>query len=380
MKKEVWIRADEGDWEQKKSRITSSLESGVSCVVVLPEDVQKTKELGDIRVASFFSGESTGADIEIVGKLGEGDGTLPLSADLGDSKDFDTIAQLRRNKKTVAGFAVIHDKAHEKFASALGGVCDYLIAIGTDWKVIPLENMIASLQEEDVKIISGVRDTEEAKLALETLEHGAAGVLLDTDNHDMITKTVRIAEEAASGTVELEAATVTKVEQVGMGDRVCVDTCNLMVKGEGMLVGCGSGGMFLVHSESEDSPYVASRPFRVNAGAVHAYVRIGEKTRYLCELEAGDEVSVVDAEGNQRKAIVGRVKIERRPLMLIEARTADGQTVKNILQNAETIKLVTDGGKPVAVTALKEGDKVMVHIEESGRHFGMKVEETIIEK
>jgi 3-dehydroquinate synthase II len=77
---------------------------------------------------------------------------------------------------------------------------------------------------------------------------------------------------------------------------------------------------------------------------------------------------------------VGRVKIERRPLMLIEARTADGQTVKNILQNAETIKLVTDGGKPVAVTALKEGDKVMVHIEESGRHFGMKVEETIIEK
>lgn len=380
MKKEVWIRADEGDWEKKKHRITSGLEAGVSCVVVMPEDIEKTKELGDIRVASFVSGEPTDADIDIVGKGGEGDGTLALPTDLSNSKDFDTIAQLRREKRSVAGFAIIHDKAHEKFASSLGGVCDYLIAIGTDWKVIPLENLIASLQEESVKIISGVKDAEEARLALETLEHGAAGVLLDTDNSDTIRQTVKIAEEAAAERVELEVATVTKVEPVGMGDRVCVDTCSLMGKGEGMLVGCGSGGMFLVHSESEDSPYVASRPFRVNAGAVHAYVQTGEKTRYLSELEAGDEVAVVDAEGRQRKVIVGRVKIERRPLMLIEAQTASGQTVKNILQNAETIKLVSKEGNPVSVAKIKEGDEVLVHVEESGRHFGMKVEETIIEK
>jgi 3-dehydroquinate synthase II len=73
-----------------------------------------------------------------------------------------------------------------------------------------------------------------------------------------------------------------------MGDRVCVDTCNLMISGEGMLVGSQSCGLFLVNSEADEvHPYVASRPFRVNAGAVHAYVLVGEKTKYLCELEAG---------------------------------------------------------------------------------------------
>jgi len=76
---------------------------------------------------------------------------------------------------------------------------------------------------------------------------------------------------------------------------VCVDTASLMVPGEGMLIGSQSNGLFLVHSESEESPYVAARPFRVNAGAVHAYIRVGEKTRYLSELSAGDDVLVIDS-------------------------------------------------------------------------------------
>jgi 3-dehydroquinate synthase class II len=60
-----------------------------------------------------------------------------------------------------------------------------------------------------------------------------------------------------------------------------------------------------------------------------------------------DEVSIINAAGEQRKGIVGRVKIERRPLMLVEA-DLKGKIVKTILQNAETIKLVTKGGKPCA--------------------------------
>ena len=59
-----------------------------------------------------------------------------------------------------------------------------------------------------------------------------------------------------------------------MGDRVCVDTCANMGLGEGMLVGNSSGGLFLVHAESLENPYVAPRPFRVNAGPVHAYIRV----------------------------------------------------------------------------------------------------------
>ncbi|NYT19535.1 MAG: 3-dehydroquinate synthase II, partial [Methanosarcinales archaeon] len=144
-------------------------------------------------------------------------------------------------------------------------------------------------------------------------------------------------------------------------------------------VGSQASGMFLVHSESEESPYVASRPFRVNAGAVHAYVKVGDKTRYLSELKSGDNVTIVDAHGNQRAGIVGRVKIERRPLMLVEAEV-EGNIIKNILQNAETIKLVDTNGEPISIAELKPGDEVMVHYEGGARHFGMKVEETIIEK
>lgn len=54
---------------------------------------------------------------------------------------------------------------------------------------------------------------------------------------------------------------------------------------------------------------------------MHAYVAIpGGKTCYLSELQAGKEVIVVDQSGLQRTAIVGRVKIESRPLILIEAK------------------------------------------------------------
>ena len=77
-----------------------------------------------------------------------------------------------------------------------------------------------------------------------------------------------------------------------MGDRVCVDTCTQMEPGQGMLVGNTTEGFLLVHSESIENPYVAARPFRVNAGAVHAYALCpGGRTRYLSELKAGDEVA-----------------------------------------------------------------------------------------
>ncbi|MDL5502110.1 MAG: 3-dehydroquinate synthase II, partial [Candidatus Methanoperedens sp.] len=186
-----------------------------------------------------------------------------------------------------------------------------LVVIGTDWKVIPLENLIAGLQKLDVEIIAGVQNAEEAKLALETLEHGSDGVLLDTDNLSEIKKVTAVRDRSGMENIPLVKATVTKVKPVGMGDRVCVDTASLMVLGEGMLIGSQSNGLFLVHSESEESPYVAARPFRVNAGAVHAYIRVGEKTRYLSELASGDDVLIVDSQGETRHAVVGRVKIER---------------------------------------------------------------------
>ncbi|MCE8422756.1 MAG: 3-dehydroquinate synthase II [Candidatus Methanoperedens sp.] len=377
MKKEksVWIKADLGTWDANKSLVTTGLESGADFILLNENDVKKVKELGNIKTAAM----GCEADIIVIGKNSEGDGTKKLPSDFSNSGDIKEAQRLSGEGKNVAGYVVIKNKKYEQFAAELGRSCDYLLVIGTDWKVIPLENLIAGLQKLDVEIIAGVQNAEEAKLALLTLEHGSDGVLLETDNLSEIKKVIAIRDRSGMEKIPLVKATVTKVRSVGMGDRVCVDTASLMVVGEGMLIGSQSNGLFLVHSESEESPYVAARPFRVNAGAVHAYIRVGEKTRYLSELSSGDDVLILNSSGETRPAVIGRVKIERRPLMLVEAEV-EGTRIKTLLQNAETIKLVGVDGKPLPVTALKEGDEVLVYFEAAARHFGIKIEETIIEK
>ncbi len=371
----AWIMAEGKVWDIKKQFITTALESGIEYVVDF-SDVDKIKKLGNLHLVSDIDD----VDIVMVGRDSEGDGTISIPEDVSKSKDLEKVSNLKRNGKTVAAYVEISSKKHEELASKLGKVAEYLILLGKDWTVIPLENIIAELQGEDVKIIAAVNNFDEAKLALETLEYGTDGVLLVPDDISQVKKVSELVETIDSESYELVPATITRVEPVGSGDRVCVDTCSIMNVGEGMLVGSYSKGLFLVHSESLESEYVASRPFRVNAGPVHAYVMTpGNKTRYLSEIETGDEVLTVDKNGNTKNTVVGRVKIEKRPLMLVEAEY-DGFTIRTLLQNAETIRLVQDNGNPLSVAILKIGDKVMVYLDKSARHFGMAIEETIIEK
>ncbi len=371
----AWVMAEGNVWDKKKQFITTALESGMDHIVDFT-DVDNIRRLGNVKIIS----DAEGSDIVMVGRNSEGDGTLKIPDDLSESKDLVAVKRLKRMDKKVSAYVEITSKKHEQLAALLGKDADYLILMGRDWKVIPLENLIADLQKEKVKIIAAVADYDEAKLALETMEHGTDGILLCPHEINQIKKVAELIEKIQSESYQMKAAKITKVEPVGIGDRVCVDTCSMMQLGEGMLVGSYSQGLFLVHSESMESEYVASRPFRVNAGPVHAYVMTpGNKTKYLSELETGDEVLTVDQEGNTKVAVVGRVKIEKRPLMLIEAEY-DGVILRTLLQNAETIRLVTEDGNPVSVANLKVGDNVMIYLDPNARHFGMAIEETIIEK
>ncbi|MBC8521520.1 MAG: 3-dehydroquinate synthase II [Methanomicrobia archaeon] len=384
--KEIWIKADAdvGTWEEKKSRITTGLESGADGVLVEGEDVAKVRELGRIKIAVFAAESEEGeeADIVVYGKGSEGDGTKPIPEEISESNVLGALKGIFGSKIN-AGYVEIRGKEYERFAVDIADYCNYVIVIGKDWKIIPLENIIAELQHKEAKVIAGVQSAEEARTAFETLEYGADGVLIDTDDVSEIKRAVEIRDESKMGKTPLSTARITNVEELEMGDRVCVDTCSLMTLGEGMLVGSQSFALFLVHSESEESPYVAARPFRVNAGAVYAYVLVGEKTRYLSELTSGDDVLIVNAEGSARKGVIGRVKIEKRPLMLVEAEVETGGGEKRkcsvILQNAETIKLMGKK-KPISVVDLKAGDEVLVHVTETARHFGIAVEEAVIEK
>jgi 3-dehydroquinate synthase II len=296
-------------------------------------------------------------------------------------ESFDTaeVAKRKREGKKTALRIAIKGKEDENLAveaAELG--LDYVIIDCRDWRVIPLENIIAKTRGK-TRLIAQVSTAEDARLVLETLELGTDGVLLRTADAAELARAVA-ALKRENAKIRLTTATITAVKQIGTGARVCVDTCDLMQQGEGILVGSQSAGLFLVEAEVHENPYVLARPFRVNAGSLPLYTLASmQNTRYLSELRAGDEVLIVDREGNVRTTNVGRAKIEFRPLMLIEAE-AHGKQIKAILQNAETIRLVTPtSSKPV--TELKVGDEVLVHTAASGgRHFGISVpEEKVIE-
>ena len=297
-------------------------------------------------------------------------------------KSFDAkaITQLKQNGKKVALRISIKGKEDENTAVKAAELSiDYIIINCLDWRVIPLENLIARTRGKS-KLVVEVSNAEEAKLVLETLELGTDGVLMKTSDADELMKSVALVKKGAPK-IKLVSAKVTAIKQISTGARVCVDTCDLMALGEGMLVGVQAAGLFLVEAEVHENPYVQSRPFRVNAGSLSMYT-LGslQNTRYLSELKAGDEVLIVDRKGKVRSTSVGRVKIELRPLILVEAEV-EGKKIKIILQNAETIRLVTvRGSKPV--TELKVGDDVLAHLATSrGRHFGVAVpDETVIER
>ena len=252
------------------------------------------------------------------------------------------------------------------------------VVLARGWEVIPVENLLA----QSDSVLAEAATLDEARLAAGILERGVAGIVVSREAVADL-KSIVSQCKLAQGHEELQPAVITRVESVGLGHRVCADTLSILRKGQGMLVGNSSAFTFLVHAETERNEYVAARPFRVNAGAVHAYVRLpGDKTTYLGEFKAGQEVLIVDANGETSLATLGRVKIEVRPMLLVEAQVTTEDGVKTgavFLQNAETIRLTTPGGEPVSVVSLKPGDTVLCRLDEAGRHFGMRIREDIRE-
>lgn len=252
------------------------------------------------------------------------------------------------------------------------------VVLARGWEVIPVENLLA----QSDSVLAEAATLDEARLAAGILERGVAGIVVSREAVADL-KTIVSQCKLAQGHEELQPAVITRVESVGLGHRVCADTLSILRKGQGMLVGNSSAFTFLVHAETERNEYVAARPFRVNAGAVHAYVRLpGDKTTYLGEFKAGQEVLIVDANGETSLATLGRVKIEVRPMLLVEAQVTTEDGVKTgavFLQNAETIRLTPPGGEPVSVVGLKPGDTVLCRLDEAGRHFGMRIREDIRE-
>lgn len=315
-----------------KNSVTLALESGVDGLIVPEANVEAVRSLARCNV---WAAEET-----------------PVVKIAAKADEEDVLERIRRGERVV---------------------------LASGWEVIPVENLLAQTKN----VLAEAENLDQARLACGILECGVAGIVLPPEALGEIKEIVRQCK-LAQGHEDLIAARVTRIEPVGLGHRVCVDTLSLLRRGQGMLVGNSSAFTFLVHAETEHNEYVASRPFRVNAGAVHAYVRLPhDRTTYLGELRAGQEALMVDANGDTSLAAIGRVKIEVRPMLLIEAEASpEGGSIHKgaiFLQNAETIRLTRPDGSPVSVVTLKPGDEVLCRLDQAGRHFGMRIAEEIQE-
>lgn len=328
----LWARVIPWD----KEIAVAALESGVETLWIPDGCTGRAQELGRVRTVCAEGDFREGRDFRVTGMEGKQDETAILSSP-GETM---------------------------------------WVVFPRDREVIPLENLVAWRR----KILVAARTPEEVALYRGILERGVHGVVLIADSSAGMRLLASAARREPEKTALVEGI-VAEILPLGIGDRVCVDTCTLIEGNRGMLVGNSSAGMFLVCAENIPNPYVLPRPFRVNAGGVHSYCRLpGGRTAYLSELAAGSEVLLVGETGEGETASVGRVKVERRPLLLVRAKTPSGAVHSVILQNAETIRLVGPGGAAVSVAKLAEGDAVLLAEEAAGRHFGVAVEETIHEK
>ena len=284
-----------------------------------------------------------------------------------------------KGKKVGRRFNVSSNKDIENILDSAKKGLDFVIIEVKDWKIIPLENIIAKLHKMHTKIFSIARNAKEARKMFSILDVGVDGVIFNTGSMNEVREALVY---LGSKSFELSTAKILEIQEVGDGERVCVDTASMLNRGEGMLIGSRANFLFLVHNESVGSSFTSPRPFRVNAGAVHCYTLAPDgTTKYLSELETGVEILVLDSKGNARRAAIGRCKIEKRPMLMIKAKVGD-EIGGIIAQDAETIRFVKSNGKLVSVTHLKKGDSVLVHSKPAtGRHFGMEVsDEYILEK
>ncbi|MFQ6011480.1 MAG: 3-dehydroquinate synthase II [Nitrososphaerales archaeon] len=302
---------------------------------------------------------------------------------LADILVTSTLQQVRSSIKK--GRSVAFEKYIERqrdvdelVKAAKEGARAIIIGAG-EWKIIPLENIIAELRGVDTTIIAKVTDPSEIPTMFAVLEKGVQGVLVPIKTLKNLDEVSRIVGKESAHT--LKVAKVVQIKDGGNGERACIDTASLLQIGDGMLIGSRSGFLFLIHNEAIGSQFTSARPFRVNAGAIHSYILLPDgKTKYLSEMETGMQVLITNSKNKSYVATVGRVKIERRPLKLVKA-ACEGEEGSALVQNAETIRFVGKNGTIIPVTELKVGQEILVHHgRSSARHFGMAVDEFIVEK
>jgi 3-dehydroquinate synthase II/3-amino-4-hydroxybenzoic acid synthase len=292
-----------------------------------------------------------------------------------------SILDIAKKNMFKTAFATDVSSEDEMNQAWLNGVnYDYLLVEFKDPTNIPLELILARMQNRKTSVLKKVYSLEQTKIAFGVMGNGSDGVLLETENINEIIEVDNFMNKRKMTKLNLVNAKVTEVRHLGMGKRVCVDTIDKMSQKEGMIVGSTSNGGVLISSETHFLPYMDLRPFRVNAGALHSYVWGPDNmSPYLSDLRAGSKLLCVDTDGNAREIVVGRVKMETRPLLMICAE-AEGQTINCIVQDDWHIRIFGAKGEVLNASEIKIGNELAAYVCASGRHVGIKIDEDLYEK
>lgn len=295
--------------------------------------------------------------------------------------------------RAVGAFIHIENEEGQEAALEFIGLAEWLVVDCADWRMIPLENLVAAADGTATKIAASISNSDQLQGAAFALQRGVDALLLPDDAEMWAVAQELAAQRLADTTgaseasamvidqqIELYPLEVLGIEPGGMGDRVCIDLVQMLEVGEGLLVGSSASLLVLVHGETLKSQFVPPRPFRVNAGPVHSYVMMADgSTKYLSELVAGDEVLVVSPTSS-RVVSVGRLKIEPRPLLLVRYGDDIGRSGQVFLQQAETVRFVSNLENPTSVTHIEAGMKILGAAAGAGRHIGNIISSDVEEK
>lgn len=177
---------------------------------------------------------------------------------------------------------------------------------------------------------------------------------------------------------DLTFAEVIEIEKVGEGTRVCLDMIDTLSPEEGLLVGNTGNGYVLLLSENRSTNTYPARPFRINCGAHHQYLYLGDQTSYLSEIKPGMELPIISRE-SIRFVAVGRVKIEKRLFLRMVCRI-EGVEISATLQETDSVHVLDENLKAKNILDIQPGHKILTMKDEPGRHLGEKIKGEIEER
>ena len=288
--------------------------------------------------------------------------------------------EVLKQKMAIGFYQRVNDHASLHEVVRIADNFSYILIHFKDPTNIPLELVLASTQKDSVIIMKRVSNAEDGKVSFQTMEHGSDGIVLACNDINEVISLNKHFTQVDMVKMDLLPAEVVAIKHAGMGERVCIDTTSELNPDEGIVLGSTSVGGLVTCSETHYLPYMNTRPFRVNAGGLHLYAwGTNNMTYYLSDLKAGDELLVVNSKGDARTVTIGRIKIERRPLLYIEAKIGE-RHINTFIQDDWHVRMMGAKGEIRPSSEIKIGDKLLGFADKPGRHVGIQVEETIKEK